>query len=79
MVLQISEKGQGMLLHYRKLIIGVLFMCCSTGIIVYGIHKGVDLLMLSSTILSMATGVGAVVYGNVLEHRTGNGGGKDTE
>jgi len=54
-------------------------MCCSTGIIVYGIHKGVDLLMLSSTILSMATGVGAVVYGNVLEHRTGNGGGKDTE
>lgn len=68
-----------MLLHYRKLVIGVLFMLCSTGIIVYGIHKGVDLLMLSSTILSMATGVGAVVYGNVLEHRSTGGSGKSEE
>jgi hypothetical protein len=56
---------------WRKIILGSEFVLCASFLIWTGIKSGSDLAALSATILAMAGGVAAVVYGNVKEHQAG--------
>jgi len=58
---------------WRKVILGSEFVWCSAFLVYTGIRAGSDLAALSATILAMAGGVAAVVYGNVKEHQNQNG------
>ena len=58
------------MIGYRKLIMGVAFMLCSTFLVWQGIRSGVDLLQLSTPIGAMAGGLFGVVWGNVKEMGT---------
>lgn len=55
---------------YRKLILGLVYIVACTAIGLLHVHKGptFDGLGLGELFAGMATGVSAIVYGNVKEH-----------
>ena len=54
---------------YRKVILGLAFIGGATFLAWTGIRAGTDLVGLSTVVLTMSTGLGVVVYGNVKEHQ----------
>ena len=60
--------------NYRKLILGLAFLACSTFVSYAGINQGSDLVGLATIIGAIAGGVFGLVWGNVKEHQSnGNG------
>jgi len=57
---------------YRKLILGSVFILCSSILAFAAIRSGTDLVGLSTVIGAMAAGVGVVVYGNIKENNGSN-------
>ena len=60
----------------RKFTLGVLFMACGFSCIIAAILKGSDagvIAAVAGACLSLATGLGVIVWGNVQEHRASNG------
>ena len=54
--------------NYRKLILGLAFLGCTTFISSAGINQGTDLVGLATVIGAIAGGVFGLVWGNVKEH-----------
>ena len=54
---------------WRKIILGSEFVLCASFLVYTGIRSQSDLAALSATIIAMAGGVAAVIYGNVKEHQ----------
>ena len=53
----------------RKVIIGLMFIGCSTFLVSTGIKSGSDLIGLSTVIGAMAAGVFGIIYGNIQENK----------
>lgn len=60
--------------NYRKLILGIAFLACSTFIAWAGIIQSSDLVGLATIIGAMAGGTFGLVWGNVKEHQADGGG-----
>ena len=59
------------MIGYRKVILGVIFLLCSSFLIWQGIRSGTDLVGLATVIGAMAGGVLGVMWGNAQEHKSG--------
>jgi len=55
--------------RWQKFTLGVLYLAASTWLADRGIRAGADMTGMALVFAGMATGVGAVVWGNVQEHR----------
>lgn len=58
---------------FRKVIIGLAFICASTFLINAGIKEKSELLGLASVIGALAAGTFGIIYGNMQEHKSFNG------
>ncbi len=54
---------------WRKIILGSEFIIGAAFLVYTGIKSGSDLAALAATIIAIAGGVAAVIYGNVKEHQ----------
>jgi len=62
----------------RKFTLGLVYLLLCGAVSILAVNNGVtgwDAAGVASLFASAATGLGVVVYGNVMEHRAKNGGG----